>query len=179
MFGRKPMVVLLALAATFAARGVLAQDAAKQEQSAGGCAGFSWPVTRERAWFDDARLPRRATGARLKRIDRAVALDLKPTREVQLFLPPVRRPRTDSFSGEVTFFGVPRPGRYQVTLSDDASIDVFENGAWLQAIDSTSGKTCGGVSKSERFVLAPGDLVLVEVTDAPARSIKIAFSASP
>ncbi len=151
-------------------------DEAAKNQSDAGCGKLPWSVARERAWFSDAQLVRRASGSRMRKIDRAVELDLQPTSKVKFFLPPVRKPKSDSFSGEVTFFGVPKPGVYQVTLSDDASVDVFENGVRLKEMDSMSGKDCPGIGRSVRFELAPGDLVLVEVSGAPGKSIKAAFA---
>lgn len=167
--------VALVLVAALSAPRAFAQEPGKG-QGAVSCDEFSWSVAREREWFSDARLPRRESGARLKKIDRAVLLELRPTPSVNFFLPPERKPKADSFSGEVTFFGVPKPGLYQVTLSDEASIDVFENGARLKAVGVAIGKNCPGIGKSVRFELAPGDLVLVEVSDAPTRSIKVAFA---
>ena len=105
-----------------------------------------------------------------------VTLDLQPTSKMKFFLPPQRNPKADSFSGDVTFFGVPEPGQYQVTVSEQASIDVFENGARLKPIASTRVRDCAGLAKSMRFDLAPGDLVLVQVTGAPSSTIKVAFT---
>jgi hypothetical protein len=152
----------------------LAQQAAA-DSSRAACDKFSWPVGNERAWFADKRLARRASGARLKRIDRAVELSLEPSDRAEFFLPPEVRPKPHSFSGAVTFFGVPRPGTYQVTLSAEASIDVFENGVRLKAIGYTSANNCPGVFESVRYDLAPGDLVLVQLTNASTNSIKVAF----
>ncbi len=140
-----------------------------------GCDAFAWPVAEERAWFADQNLRRRPTGARLSRIDRAVQLTLQPTQSVHFFLPPERTPRQDSYSGDIAFFGVPHPGLYQVTISLDASIDVFENGARLTAVATSEAKDCRSVRKSERFALAPGDLVLVQISGALGPSIKVAF----
>lgn len=140
------------------------------------CDQFSWPIDRERAWFADERLPRRVSGARLRRIDRAVELTLEPSDRIHFFLPPETRAKPHSFSGEVTFFGVPRPGQYQVTLSSAASIEVFENGTRLKPTGQTSAGNCPGVRESVRFDLAPGDLVLVEIMNASTNSIKVAFA---
>ena len=140
------------------------------------CDRLSWSLARERAWFNDAKLPHRPSGVRLRKIDRAVDLALLPTTKVQFFLPPTQPPRPDSFSGAVTFFGVPKPGVYQVTLSRAATIDVFENGVRLKKRAATGAPTCQGVAESERFELAPGDLVLVELSDATTNSIKVAFA---
>jgi hypothetical protein len=154
---------------------VTAQEVARDKVAAG-CDQLSWSVARERAWFDDTKLAHRASGARLRKIDRAVELALEPTKKVKLFLPPERALKPHSFSGEVTFFGVPKPGLYQVTLSGEAQIDVFENGARLKSVAYTSAKDCPGVRTSVRFALAPGDLVLLELTNAANNSIKAAFA---
>jgi len=154
---------------------VSAQGAGQSDATAG-CNHLSWSVASEREWFNDPKLAHRISGARLRKIDRAVELALEPTKEMHLFLPPERQPSPDSYSGEVTFFGVPKPGAYQITVSDDAWIDVFENGARLKRIAQTSAQNCRGIGRSARFDLAPGDLVLVELTGAPNKSIKVAFA---
>ena len=152
-----------------------AEQQAQQDQNAA-CSGFAWPLDRERTWFDDTKLPRRESGARLRRINRAVELALKPTSKVHFFLPPLQPPRPDSYSGEITFFGVPRPGLYQVTLSDNADVSVFENGTRLQFTGTTRAPDCPGLRTSVRFKLAPGDLVLVQVTNASSPTIKAALA---
>ena len=95
---------------------------------------------------------------------------------VELFLPPGVKSKPHTFSGEVTFFGVPKPGLYQLTLSNEAAIDVFENGVRLRSTGFTSAKNCPGVFESERFELAEGDLVLVQITNASSNTIKVAFA---
>ncbi len=165
----------LAITATLFTSYAFAQDAAK-DGGPSGCDRLSWSVGREHGWFDDARLPRRESGARLRQIDRAVELDLRPTPDVHFFLSPVHEPKSDSFSGVVAFFGVPRLGRYQVTLSEEASVEVFENGTRLKPVGRVSGKSCPGIRESVRFDLAPGNLVLVEVIGAPTRTIKVALA---
>ena len=66
-----------------------------------------------------------------------------------------------------------------MTISRNASIDVFENGARLAAVASSEAPDCGEVRRSERFALAPGDLVLVQISGAPTPSIKVAFAQAP
>jgi hypothetical protein len=56
-----------------------------------------------------------------------VTLGLKPLKQIKFFLPRVKAAKAGSYAGEVTFFGLPRPGAYQVTLSEPADVDVFEN----------------------------------------------------
>ncbi len=62
-----------------------------------------------------------------------------------------------------------------MTISRNAEIEVFENGARLAAITSSHATDCRGVRRSERFALAPGDLVLVQISGARKPSIKVAF----
>ena len=151
-------------------------QAAGQDDATAGCDRLSWSVASEREWFSGPKLTHRVSGARLRKIDRAVELALEPTGDTHLFLPPERPPSPNSYSGEVTFFGVPKPGLYQVTVADDAGIDVFENGARLKRVAQTSAENCRGIRRSARFVLVPGDLVLVELTGAAKTSIKVAFA---
>jgi hypothetical protein len=139
------------------------------------CGEISWPVGRDRDAFARKDLPQRASGARLRRIDRAVELSLKQPEDVELFMRPAVAPDKQRFSGAVTFFGVPRPGLYQVTLSEPAEVEVFENGMRLKPLDSARAQNCPGVAQSARYQLAPGDLVLVEVINAPQPTIKVAF----
>ncbi len=182
---RRGIAAAVAFAVGFGAIGSAAADEAQPrdpapaDQTASGCDSFAWSIAREQAWFRDANLARRASGARLSRIDRAVELALLPTRKVRFFMPPERLPNPGGYSGEVTFFGVPRPATYQVTLSNEAWIEVFENGVRLRPIASTDAKGCSGVRKSVRFALAPGDLVLVQLSDAAKDSIKVAFAEAP
>ena len=106
-------VCLALMASAFsatAARADNVSDAAGAQSNAASdrdCKAFGWPVAQERALFDDPDLPHRNSGARLRRIDRAVDLKLLPTTKVQFFLPPLKAANPHSYSGFVTFFGVP------------------------------------------------------------------------
>lgn len=168
----------VAASSRFAAAGE-AEPRASSAASARGCDAFAWPVSNEQAWFADKNLRHSASGVRLSRIDRAVELKLAPMKSIQFFLPPEHVPPPDSYGGEVTFFGVPHPGIYQVTVSRDVWIDVFENGTRLPAVGSSEARGCDGVRKSMRFALAPGDLVLVQISGASQPSIKVAFEEAP
>ncbi len=85
-----------------------ATDQTSHEKAAA-CDGFAWPVSNERAWFAAKTLRHSASGVRLARIDRAVDLRLEPSDKVRFFLPPQETSPPDSYGGDVTFFGVPRP----------------------------------------------------------------------
>jgi hypothetical protein len=62
-------------------------------------------------------------------INRAVQLALVPMSKARFFMAPERPVGTAGYGGEAVFFGVPRPAVCQVMVSEEASIDVFENGA--------------------------------------------------
>lgn len=141
-----------------------------------GCESFAWPVDREQAWFNDAHLARRDPGARLSHIDRAVELALAPMSKAHFFMPPERPVGAEGYGGEAIIRGVPRAAVYQVTVSDDAAIDLFENGARLKPIAATDAPGCAGVRRSVRYRLAPGDLVLIELSGAQKDSIKLGFA---
>ncbi len=140
------------------------------------CGAFGWSIKREQAWFADPKLTHRPSGARLKMIDRGVDLALKPVKQVQFFLPPAKPPKAGSFAGEIAFFGVPRPGLYQVTLSQAAELDVFENGTRIKPAAMVAAPQCAEAALSARYALQTGDLVLVQISGASAASIKIGFS---
>jgi hypothetical protein len=153
------------------------QAVAERQQQ--GCKAFAWPIGREQAWFDDARLAHRASGARMSHINRAVELALAPISKAHFFMAPEHPLGADGYGGEAVFFGVPKPAVYQVTVSEEATIDVFENGARLKPIASTGAPGCAGVRLSARYRLAPGDLVLIELRGAAKASIKLAFVEAP
>ncbi|HYC24735.1 MAG TPA: hypothetical protein VEC58_01750 [Roseiarcus sp.] len=171
---RRGHIFLLIALALGAPADVQAQDAAK-DQGEAACRQFAWPLARERAWFSAALQPT-PSGARLAAIREAILLDLKPTNEVHFVLTPERAPKADSFSGEVIIAGVEAPGLYQITLSDEAWIDVFENDARLKSIAFTGQKDCPGVRKSVRFELTPGARITVQISNSMKKSIKLAIA---
>jgi hypothetical protein len=144
-----------------------------------GCAAIGWSVKNEQSWFADKKLKQRPSGVRLKQIDRAVDLEMRPLKQVTFFLPPEKKPKADSYAGEVTFFGVPRPGVYQVTLSQPAELDVFENGMRIKPVAFARAPDCEDARVSARFALQTGDLVLVQISNAASTSIKVALELAP
>jgi hypothetical protein len=74
----------------------------------------------------------------------------------------------------VTIGGIAKPGTYQVTLSDEAWIDMVQGGAFVASTDHSGAKECPGVRKLVRFNLAAGPLV-VETSQASVTTLKIAI----
>lgn len=164
-----------ALASMFAP--ALADDAqTKPEGEAAACDHFAWPIKREKIWFAAKQLPTAHSGERFTMSDEGVLLELKPTKKFDFFLPPERPPKPESYSGNIVIFGVMNPGVYQVTLSEEAWIDVFENGVRLKSTAFTGQKDCPGVRKSVRFELTPGAPITVQISNAVKDQIKLAIA---
>jgi hypothetical protein len=115
-----------------------------------GCDAFKWSVAREHGWFQ-AGPPPLASGGALASPDGAVALALLPVAQVHFPAAPERAPKDGAFGGVVTVNGVAAPGLYQISLSDDAWIDVVQNGALVASKDFSGKKDCPGLRKSVRF----------------------------
>ena len=134
------------------------------------CDHFKWSVAREVGWFKaPAALPAEggtaAPGA-------GYALTL--AKDVKLPVAPERAPSKDTYAGVVS---APKlePGRYHVTLSAEAWIDVAQNGALVKSNDFSGQRDCPGVRKSVQFDLAGGPTT-IEISNASAPEINLAIS---
>lgn len=136
------------------------------------CATFAWSVAREQSAFASPSLSTLASGSALPREASAVQLMLKPAGEVALPVPSERAKKPDTFSGLVTA-AVPAAGTYQVTLSDEAWIDVSQDGRSTLKPAAHSGKVgCPDVRKSVRFALDAGS-VTIQISRAARPQIKL------
>jgi hypothetical protein len=142
-----------------------------------GCDGFKWSVAREHAWFQ-AGPPSLASGGALAAPDGAVALTLSPVAQVHFAAAPERAPKDGTFGGTFTVNGVAAPGLYQISLSDEAWIDVVQNGAIVVSKDFSGKKDCPGLRKSVRFELAASAAV-IEISNASADAINVAVAPAP
>jgi hypothetical protein len=152
-----------------------ADDAPSKPDGQSACDQFAWPIKREKTWFA-GKLPAAHSGERFAMSDEGLLLMLKPTKSFDFFLPPERPPKPDSYSGNIVIFGVMKPGVYQVTLSDEAWIDLFQNGFRLKSIAFTGQKDCPDVRKSVRFELTPGAQITIQVSNAPKDQVKFAIA---
>src|SRR6476660_3145353 len=105
----------------------------------GGCEKFAWSLARERAWFAASDKITVASGNTLAALPKqAVVIHLKPQNEASFDLPPERKPKSDrGFGGIVRFPGIGRPGIYQVTLSEEAWVDVVQDGRYARSVGSS------------------------------------------
>ena len=155
---------------------VLSVNSARAED-APACASFAWSLGRERVAFGAPDLPALASGSALPGGTGAALLTLGPSAEVALPVPSEKATRPDSFAGFVTAT-VPAAGTYQVTLSNEAWIDVSQNGRSTLRPASHSGKAgCPEVRKSVRFALEAGP-VTIEISRASSPQIKLGLLAA-
>lgn len=168
------MRVALAAAALIA----LATSAAAQDKPP--CEQFKWPLATERSWFETAdpkRLPSGGTRGELP--EGAFVVALMPSADVAFALPPEGKPKPERPMGAVVPFGaVATPGRYQVTLSDEAWIDIIQAGAFRPALEFSGVHGCPGLRKSVRFDFEQAPLVLL-LSSAAASSLKLAIRRLP
>lgn len=136
------------------------------------CADFAWSVARERAAFGAPDLPALTSGSALPGNSTVGQLTLKPVAEIALPVRTDKEMRPGTFAGFVTAT-VPAAGTYQVTLSNEAWIDVSQDGRSTLKPAAHSGKAgCPDVRKSVRFALDVGP-VTVEISRASGPQIKL------
>jgi hypothetical protein len=78
----------------------------------------------------------------------------------------------------VRFPALPKPGIYQITLSEDAWIDVIQNGRYARSVGSTGRSDCPGLRKSLRLDLDAAPFTL-QVSGVSADAIAIAIGPAP
>ena len=96
--------------------------------------------------------------------------------DVTLPMAPERKAGENSYAAVVT---VPKleAGLYQITLSEEAWIDVVQNGAVVKSTDFSGQKDCPGVRKTVRFNLLAAPAT-VELSNASVPMLNFAISAS-
>ncbi len=150
----------------------LASVQAAGAQDASGCARFKWPVDRERSAFGTPGLQVVTEGKPLPGIMDPAIVQLKPVAEAVFERPPGRKPRDGSFGAAIKTPPLAVAGVYQITISDNAWIDVIQNGREVRSSAFSAETGCPNVRKSVRFSLAAGQAT-VQISGAAADSIKL------
>jgi hypothetical protein len=155
---------VLSLAAIFIAPAALAAEPS-------GCDKFAWPLEKERQMLSEAQ--EAALGSLLDRDGgRAVKIELQPLETAKLVNVPARKPKnTPSFAGYVNF-GAARAGRYKISLSEGAWIDVIQDTHDLKSVAFTGATDCPNIRKSVKFELG-ADPFTLQVSDAPSPAIAV------
>jgi hypothetical protein len=145
-----------------------------------GCEKFAWSIARDRAAFAASDKPTIATGETLTSLpSAALVIRLQPGAQVNFEMPPERKPRTEQWhGGMVRLPALGKPGIYQITLSDDAWIDVIQNGRYARSVGSTGRSDCPGVRKSVRLDLDASPVVL-QVSGVTPETIAITIGPVP
>lgn len=127
-----------------------------------GCDKFAWPLTRERALLAASDKPAVKAGETLAAIPKgAITLQLQAGAEAAFVMPPERKSRVESwFGGAIQFPALEKAGIYQITLSDEAWLDVVQDGRYARSVGSTGRGDCPGLRKSVRLELNPTPFVL-------------------
>ena len=138
------------------------------------CEQFAWSIKREFEFLRDPYLDMVFSGAALGSVpDRGLVMELQPHATADYVLAPGGEPKSDdSFAGLLFIKDVPQAGTYQVTLSDDAWIDLIQDGKGLALAAETIDPNCSDARKSMRFRLERGPLT-VQVSGASSTLIKL------
>ena len=145
---------------------------------ADGCDKFAWSLARERTLLAATGKPVLKAGDTLATVPAAAfTLRLQPGAEAAFVMPPERKPKGEQWHGGIIKFpGMPKAGIYQITLSDDAWVDVLQNDRYARSVGSTGRSDCPGLRKSLRIDLGTWPFVL-QISGVSADSIAVTIGA--
>ena len=130
--------------------------------AADGCEKFAWSLARQREAFAAPDKTTIAAGETLNALPTgALLIRLQPGAQAAFGMPPERMPRTQAWhGGMVRLPAPPKAGIYQITVSEDAWVDVIQNGRYARSVGSTGRSDCPGVRKSVRLDLDASPIML-------------------
>jgi len=143
-----------------------------------GCGKFAWPLAREQTLLAASDKASVNAGAILAAIPKtAFVVHLQPGAQAVFAMPPERKPMAVHwFGGAIRFPGLEKPGIYQVTLSEEAWIDVVQDDRYARSVGSTGRGDCPGLRKSVRLDLGATPFVL-QISGVTSDSIVVAIGA--
>ena len=136
-----------------------------------GCRQFAWSIERERQWFGDGFTAKVESELALPK-DGVFTLLLQPVGKVIYRVPPDRG-RDDGMGGIVTLEWA-AAGRYQVTLSSHAWMDVVQDDRRLPILGSTGRWDCPGIRLSVQFEIADSSALTFQFGGASVRHLDVA-----
>jgi hypothetical protein len=156
------------------AAALIATASIAQAQEKPPCDQFAWPLDQERAWFQGSHETISSGKSFEKLGDGAFIVELAPADAVAYVMSPESPPKQGQPNGAIlTFGGVAQSGSYQVTLSDEAWIDMVQNNAYRPSTGHTGVHGCQGLRKSVRFDLEQGPLA-IQISGATSAKIGLA-----
>ena len=141
------------------------------------CSKFKWDIARERGWIL-ASTETLQSGGSFAFGPKGYKIQLSAGGQLHFAAPPERAPQPGRFGAILKLQGLPKPGIYQIALSNEAWLDVIANGKRLKSVDFSGQKNCPGVRKSVRFNLKPTQVIL-QISNAKNASISIAVAPAP
>ena len=139
-------------------------------EEAAGCGKFKWSIAREQVALTAPGLPTIGSGQPLPATGASVTL--QPQSKVAFEAPPARKPKVDPAYAAVLTLPPVTAGTYEVTLSDEAWIDVRQDGKDIRSSGFSGQPDCPGIRKSVKFDLQPGPAT-VQISGASVPSIKV------
>ena len=133
------------------------------------CSAFAWPIDAAKTAMSGS-LPDVASG---DLAPQDFALALAPTEGVAFPTKPERAPKGPGTFGGFVTTSPPAGSTLQVTLSDDAWVDVVQGGAVVKSAAFSGKGGCEGVRKSVRFVLPGRGQVTLQVSGTSVRSLRV------
>jgi hypothetical protein len=143
-----------------------------------GCDKFAWPLARERTLLAAPGKPTVKAGETLTATPKGVfVVNLQASADAVFTKPPERQLRSERwFGGAIRFPALDIPGIYQVTLSEEAWIDVVQDDRYARSVGSTGRGDCPGLRKSVRLDLGAAPFVL-QISGVTSDSIAVAIGA--
>jgi hypothetical protein len=128
-------------------------------QEPSGCDKFKWPLDRERALLAHAA-PLASGGELPPTLTAAVKVALAPVADAKLPVAPSRAPKPDTYAGFVRVTAPVKAGTYKVTLTDNAWVEVAQDGQNLKTGAFSGVHGCEGLRKSVKFDLSEAPFVI-------------------
>ena len=139
-----------------------------------GCDKFKWSIDAAQGLLAAAVEP--AATANLDRgALKAIRLSLTPLAEAHLVKPPERAPKDPASYAGALSFAAGEAGRYRITLSAAAWIDLIQDGRFVSPTAFTGALDCPGVRKSVEFAIGDPAFTL-QVSDAASPTISLAIT---
>ncbi len=114
-----------------------------------GCDKFAWPLARERTLFAAADKASVNAGAVVAAIPKsAFVVNLLPGAQAVFAMPPERQPQSERwFGGVIRLPALDRPGIYQVTLSEEAWIDIVQDDRYARSVGMHRARRLPGLAQ--------------------------------
>jgi len=139
-----------------------------------GCEKFAWPVAQEREALIAPNQQVITSGASIERADQAFKLLLQKSDEARFIMPPERKPRAETWHGGLVLLPAPQQaGVYQITLSDEAWVDLIQDSHYARSVGSSGRSDCPGLRKSVRFEVTATPITL-QISGVSGEAISVA-----